>query len=48
LLSFWVSLFWFVYHPDRHFHSLPNGPFFGVRLISTVILNTIDDATSSY
>jgi hypothetical protein len=34
LLSFWVSLFWFVYHPDRHFHSLPNGPIFGVRLIS--------------
>ena len=32
LLSFWVSLFWFVYHPDRHFHSLPNGPIFGVRL----------------
>jgi hypothetical protein len=34
LLSFWVSLFWFVYHPDRHFHSLPNGPIFGVRLSS--------------
>jgi hypothetical protein len=39
LLSFWVSLFWFVYHPDRHFHSLPAGPFFGVRLRRSKTVN---------